>query len=326
MQAGVLDGALDRLRQAVLAQDGEHLSDGQLLELFVVRQEEAAFAALLRRHGPMVLGVCRRIAGDRHDAEDAFQTTFLVLIRKAAALKARELVGPWLHGVARRTALKARTARARRRLAESRAGREDVSPPVIDEWQDLRRLLDDAVHRLPDHYRVPVVLCELEGRPRKEVARQLRLPEGTLSSRLAKARQLLARRLKRPGVVLTGSLLAVLASPAALPASLVRSTTQAAALTAAAGAAGAASWIQGVLTMLTLHKFATAAAVLVTVGVLGMAVGLFPGAPAGSTPQAFAEDKNEKKPAEDKNAEKGKKEQGPSVRGTVKAVDTARSR
>src|SRR4051812_32399557 len=108
MQAGALDRALDRVRQTVLARDGGDLSDGQLLELFVGRQEEAAFAALLRRHGPMVLSVCRRVAGDGPDAEDAFQTTFLVLVRKAASLRSRELVGPWLHGVARRTALKAR--------------------------------------------------------------------------------------------------------------------------------------------------------------------------------------------------------------------------
>src|SRR5262249_51181418 len=156
----------------------------------------AAFAALLRRHGPMVLGVCRRLVSNASDAEDAFQATFLVLARKAASVVPRELVGNWLYGVAYRTALKAEALSARRRAVERQV--EAVpDPPTSPEQvgRDLRPLLDRELERLPAKYRVPVVLCDLEGRTRREVAGQLGIPEGTLSSRLAAARKLLAGRL-----------------------------------------------------------------------------------------------------------------------------------
>src|SRR5262249_4084004 len=158
----------------------------------------AAFAALVRRHGPMVLGVCRRVLHNPHDADDAFQATFLVLVKKASAVVPRELVGHWLYGVAYRTALKAKTLAARRRRPE-RQVREMSRQPAREEevWNDLRPLLDRELDRLPEKLRALVVLCELEGKSRKEAARQLGLAEGTVSSRLARARVLLAKRLAR---------------------------------------------------------------------------------------------------------------------------------
>src|SRR5436190_2015036 len=186
----------------------EAAADGDLLEAFVRNRDEGAFAALVRRHGPMVLGVCRRIVGHAHDAEDAFQATFLVLARRAAAVRPRGQVGNWLYGVARRTALEARKRNARRRTHEQTM--RDTHEPARDAadlWSDLQPLLDAELARLPDKYRTALVLCDLEGRPRKEVARQLGVPEGTLSSRLAAGRKLLAERLRRQGLALSGGVL-----------------------------------------------------------------------------------------------------------------------
>src|SRR5262245_49065696 len=203
---------MQRLRRAALPRDGGGRSDGQLLELFVGCREEAAFAALVRRHGPMVLGVCRRIAGHEQDAEDAFQATFLVLARKAHSVRPREAVGNWLYGVACRTARKARAAAARRRSHECQLPALPHPPAGPDEpRRDLTAVLDQELTALPDKFRLPVVLCDLEGRTRREVARQLGLPDGTLSNRLTSARQMLARRLARRGVTLA-------AGPAALAA------------------------------------------------------------------------------------------------------------
>src|SRR5262245_61736600 len=147
-----------RLRRAVLSLDGGP-SDGQLLECFVAGRDEAAFAALVRRHGPMVLGVCRRVAGDFHDAEDAFQATFLVLARRADCVRPREQVGNWLYGVAYRTATKARAVRLRRR---ERPAEDAPEPATTEEIPDaeLKAVLDRELERLPEIYRVPVVLCE----------------------------------------------------------------------------------------------------------------------------------------------------------------------
>src|SRR5262249_42961899 len=157
-----------QLRRAALLRDGGGMTDGQLLECFLTRRDEAAFAALVRRHGPMVLGVCRRMLHNPHDAEDAFQATFPVLGRKAATIARRELLGNWLYGVAYRTALDARAAAARRRVREKQVSEmpEPEASASEDVWRDLRPLLDEELSRLPDKYRVPVVLCDLEGRTR----------------------------------------------------------------------------------------------------------------------------------------------------------------
>src|SRR5271170_4507596 len=176
-------------------------SDGQLLERFLARRDENAFDALVRRHGPMVLGVCRRVLRNSHDAEDAFQATFLVLVRKAASIALRDLLANWLYGVAHQTALKARATAARRKQRERQVA-EMPETAVAKEnlWQDLQPLLDEALSRLPDKYRRVIVLCDLEGKTRKEAAQQLVCPEGTVAGRLARARAMLARRLAQRGV------------------------------------------------------------------------------------------------------------------------------
>src|SRR5262249_2233965 len=150
----------------------QEVTDGQLLERFLARREESAFTALVQRHGPMVLGVCRRLLHNEHDAEDAFQATFLVLVRKAASIVPREMVGNWLYGVAYRTAQEAKAEAARRRAREQQV--KDMPPrqaAATERLDELRALLDQELSRLPDKYRVPVVLCDLEGRTRKEAAR-----------------------------------------------------------------------------------------------------------------------------------------------------------
>jgi RNA polymerase sigma factor (sigma-70 family) len=230
---------LQHLRRAALLRDGAGLSDGQLLNGFVARRDAACFEALVRRHGPMVLGVCRRVLGNPHDAEDAFQATFLVLVRRAASVVPRELVGNWLYGVAYRTALEARRTAARRQARERQV--HDMPRPAAEPdplWHELVPLFDEELDRLPDRYRAAVVLCDLQGRTRKEAARQLGVPEGTVSGRLTTARRMLARRLSRRGVALSaGAIGAVLASgtaSAAVPASLVASTVQTAAATTVA--------------------------------------------------------------------------------------------
>src|SRR5262249_36349295 len=213
--ASPISGVIERLRRAAL-RDGAARGDGELLGAFIERHDEAALAALVKRHGPMVWGVCRRLVS-HHDAEDAFQATFLVLVRKAASVVPREMVGNWLYGVAHRTALLARRTAARRKAREVQVtAMPDAEAVQQDHWPDLQLVLDQELSRLPDHYRAVLVLCELEGRTRKEVARQLGVPEGTVAGRLARARALLAKRLTGRGVTLSvGVLAAVLAHNAA---------------------------------------------------------------------------------------------------------------
>src|SRR5262245_48176131 len=246
-------------------------TDGQLLSQFLSRRDEAAFVALVRRHGPMVLGVCRRVLGNAADAEDAFQATFLVLVRKASSLTARAVLGDWLHGVARRTALSARRACARRRAKEQAMARPDVPGDAIqDDWLPL---LDEELSRLPENYRLPIVLCDLEGKTRREAADRLGWPEGTVAGRLARGRALLARRLARhAGGVASSSLAAALAQNAAsacVSDALLHSTARAASLLAAGtGAATAvistrvAALTEGVVRAMFLSKLKAVAGVL----------------------------------------------------------------
>jgi RNA polymerase sigma factor (sigma-70 family) len=223
-----------QLFRAVCAQDTEGQSDGQLLGEFVAGQDKVAFAALVRRHGPMVLAVCQRILGNASDAEDAFQATFLVLVRKAAALVSRRVVGDWLHGVARRTALNARRLAARRHVKEQQMARPEAqTEEVRNDWLPL---LDEALSRLPPKYRLPIVLCDLESRSRREAAQRLGWPEGTVAGRLSRGRSLLAKELARHGLVISsGSLAAALgpsAASAAVPSAMVESTVHVASILA----------------------------------------------------------------------------------------------
>src|SRR5690242_16411189 len=185
------------------------LSDRELVERFAAGRDEAAFAALLLRHGPMVLCVCRRVLADWHDAEDAFQATFLVLARKAGSLRAGGSVAGWLHGVAYRLALKARVSAARRREREGRAAARPPGDPLAEvSVREAQAILDDELARLPEKFRAPLVLCCLEGLARDEAAARLGWPAGLLKSRLEQARERLRGRLARRGLALSVPLLA----------------------------------------------------------------------------------------------------------------------
>ncbi len=255
MKTGRVRMILGRLREAALP-NGGGLSDGQLLGQFVARRDDAAFAALVRRHGPMVLAVCRRVLRHAQDAEDAFQAAFLVLAKKAGAVADREAVAGWLHGVAYRAALGARAAALRRQAKERQVEvmPHPVAPPP-DDQRELLELLDRELARLPEKYRLPVVLCELEGRSRKEAARQLGLPEGTLSSRLATARKTLAARLSHGGAAVSAVALGTLftegARAACVHGRLVVSTVRA---VGGVVPAGVAALTEGVMKSMLLTK------------------------------------------------------------------------
>jgi RNA polymerase sigma factor (sigma-70 family) len=260
-----------------LQQGGGGLTDGQLLGRFIATRDETSFAALVRRHGPMVLGVCCRVLHDFHDAEDAFQATFLVLARRAASVAKRESVGCWLYGTAYRTAMEARTMSARRRARE-RPVQDMPHPAVIPaEAQDWRPLLDRELSLLPEKYRSAIVLCDLEGRTRRDAARLLKIPEGTLSSRLASGRQMLAKRLARCGVALSGGALAVALSQrasAAVTAGLVNLTAKAAALVAAGQVAAVSTTalllMKGVMKAMLVKKLRLVVGAVLVVGTLGV--------------------------------------------------------
>lgn len=235
MTTSPMTKVMQHIRGAVPARDEAGLTDGQLLTCFVARRDESAFAALVGRHGPMVWGVCRRVLRSLHDAEDAFQASFLVLARKAASIASREQLASWLYGVAHRTALKARSAAVRRRLREkplANAPEPQAARPGA--WHDALPLLDQELCRLADKYRAPVVLCDLEGKTRAEAARQLGVPEGTVAGRLARARRVLAQRLSRRGVALSVPSVVAGASAQAAPA-CVPGAVSSAALRAACG-------------------------------------------------------------------------------------------
>jgi RNA polymerase sigma factor (sigma-70 family) len=252
-------------------------TDGQLLELFVRQRDAAAFEALLRRHGPMVLGVCRRLLRNSDDAEDAFQATFLVLLRRASAVRPRSMVANWLYGVARRTALEARRSAARRKAREANAmPRTPTTEAATDE---LREALDRELELLPDKLRAPIVLCDLEGKTRKEAAEQLGWPEGTVATRLASARRNLAARLARRGFAVSGGVLAAaLASDSAragVSRGLIDSTARAV-LRVAAGRAAAevlpasvAALSEGVVKAMLLSRLKVAIPILLAAALLG---------------------------------------------------------
>jgi RNA polymerase sigma factor (sigma-70 family) len=258
-------------------------TDGQLLEAFRQQHSEAAFAALAWRHGPMVWGVCHRLLRSHQDAEDAFQATFLVLVQKAMTIRDQELVGNWLYGVAQQTAVRMRALAARRGVRE-RQVTELPEPAVSDPdlWHDLRSVLDEELSRLPEKYRVLVVLCDLVGKTRQEVAQQLDIPEGTVAGRLARARKMLAARLARRGVIVSGGLLATLlvqqTASAAVPTGVISATLKAVTLVATGAGAISAQVValtEGVVKSMLLLKLKTAGAVLVMVlGLVALGGGL----------------------------------------------------
>jgi RNA polymerase sigma-70 factor (ECF subfamily) len=229
-----------RYRMPTAGNPGEELPDEQLLHRFVRLGDQSAFTALVRRHGPMVLGVCRRVLRHAQDAEDAFQATFLVLVHKAATLAQPNLLAAWLHGVAYRTALHARGRMVLRGQREREAA--SMSPVGAEPdrtWDELREQLDAELQRLPECYRAPLVMCYLEGKTNIEAARLLGWPPGSMSARLNRARELLRDRLteldndedrKRrralPVLLFTGLLTRHL-EPVTVPAKLLDATIQA---------------------------------------------------------------------------------------------------
>jgi RNA polymerase sigma factor (sigma-70 family) len=208
------------------------VADAQLLERFVQGGDEAAFELLVWRHARLVHSVCRRILGDVHDAEDAFQATFLVLARKARGIGKRGALAGWLYTVARRVSLSARADRSRKASQERPLGGDvpaPAAPDSVTERDDVRAVLDEEVSRLPEKFRTPAVLCYLEGKTVAEAARQLGCPRGTVASRLARARHRLRTRLVRRGLAVSAGLPAALARPATAAPALIRATARAAA-------------------------------------------------------------------------------------------------
>jgi RNA polymerase sigma factor (sigma-70 family) len=262
------------------------LTDGQLLERFITlegERGEQAFATLVDRHGPMVLRVCRGVLADSHDSEDAFQATFLVLVRKARRLWVDDSLGPWLHQVALRTASGARLAAVRRRKHE-RAKASRFQEPHAEAEDNLAFLLHEEINRLPDRFRLPLILCDLEGHTNEQAARHLGWPIGTVKSRLARARERLRHRLTRRGLAPTAAALGPGLRPSTLsalvPDALVSSTTRAAIQFAATrtllGGSGA-FLAQGVLTAMSMTRWWKAASVLLVAGATISGVGLLAG-------------------------------------------------
>jgi RNA polymerase sigma factor (sigma-70 family) len=281
MANGTLGRFLQLLRSVGSPEEGPP-SDGQLLERFAAQRDEVAFDALVERHGPMVWGVCRRVLSDPNDADDAFQATFLVLVRRARAVARQESVGSWLHGVAHRVALRAKLQANQRRDRERQAASaiQQIEPGPDPLWNEVRHVLDEELERLPEKYRAPLVLCYLEGKTNDEAADELGWTRGTIAGRLNRARELLRGRLSRRGVgIATGVLVSMFSTqtaPAAVPAGLARATLQAG-LACAAGSAGAGSaaiaLAEGVLTSMRISKLRMIVAVVLVLGFLGTGAG-----------------------------------------------------
>jgi serpin B len=291
MSEGQRNAALGHVVELIAQGRLEEVTDGQLLERYVRGRDETAFAALVRRHGGMVLAVARRILQDLHAAEDAFQATFLILARKAAALDRGRSVAGWLHTVAGRVALNARTSALRRRRQErAAAGRRRPEADAATAEDDLRGLLDAVLQQLPEKYRVPLVLCYLEGKTNEAAARELGWPVGSISKRLAQARALLHDRLTARGVTMSVGLLAAgIGEATAAAAPLIENTVQAATLfaTGKAHECGVVSpqvilLAQGVLRNMFLKKILLLGAVVLVLALAGGALALaapFPWAP-----------------------------------------------
>jgi len=276
-------GVLRHLRTLRDTQSLAQCSDAQLLERFADCREEPAFDALLRRHGSMVLSVSRRVLHQAQDAEDVFQATFLLLARKAGSIRKRESLASWLHGVARRLALKVQARDARRHAMEKRAA--DRIPPQVraGAWQEIQATLDAALDELPERYRAPIFLCCLEEKSLAEAARILGRPLATVGTQLARGRRLLRERLVKHGLTLTAggvtSLLVASAALAAPSAGLTQATTQAALAVGSGQSASkicsesVARLVDGGLRSMFLDRLKTGAALLVVAGIVSGACG-----------------------------------------------------
>src|SRR5262245_7791442 len=286
MRTVQLNAVVRRLRG--IADPDVEPTDRQLLQAFATSREPDAFAAIVRRHGPMVLGVLRRALGNEQDAEDGFQATFLVLARSAAAVRDGQALSCWLHGVSRRIAMKAKRDAARRRAREGRAARPDAAPANDIAWSEVQAALDDEIQRLPAIYRDPFILCCLEGLGRVDAAERLHIKEGTLSSRLAKARELLKERLGRRGVTLAAFLGALAISDGqAISADHAEATASLVSQTLAGPAAvspGALALANGVMRSVGFTAARAFTALVLIVGMIAAGVGLASDRPANAQP------------------------------------------
>jgi RNA polymerase sigma factor (sigma-70 family) len=286
------------LRRLLARENLGDLADGVLLDRFVIEGDESAFEVLVRRHAGLVLGICRRVLGDRHAAEDAFQATFLVLARQAAAIRRQSSVASWLFAVAYRAALRARAAAHNRFIHESQVGARLPTGPsseVSVSRAETRAVLDEELRRLPDKYRSALVLCYMEGMSRSEAAQQLGWKPGAVKIRLERGRDLLRQRLTRRGLVLSSAALTLLlevdSATASASAALVDSTVQAAVwLTTGQAAAGGVGWgralalAEGMRNSMLMTRIKIATAILWMVGSLSLATSWLGTSNAGTEP------------------------------------------
>jgi RNA polymerase sigma factor (sigma-70 family) len=291
MARGNLSDFLRHVTRGLAAEMLGDDSDRPLVERAMAARDLAAFQAIVSRHGPMVYRVCWRVLQHPQDAEDAFQATFLILARKLRTLRKHASLASWLHGIAHRVALKARAQAAARRRHECHGSRPDTLAPDDITWGELRAALDFELTRLPDKWRLPLILCYLEGRTQDESAAQLGWSKSTLRRRLEEARAALRGRLQGRGIVWPAALATVLVSDcltsAGLPPALVAATIDAAAAVMAGQAAATAASAQavalteGVLKTMLLTKLKAATAVLLVLAVAGAGVLTFPTVTAG---------------------------------------------
>jgi RNA polymerase sigma factor (sigma-70 family) len=287
MPKNAVDVLLRELRTFIAGRKAEGQTDRCLVEQFLSHRDEASFGALLERHGPMVLGVCRRVLRDEHSAEDAFQATFLILVRQAGTIRKRQSVGSWLHGVALRLALKLKAAGTRSTHADSRCkSHAGVDPQAEATWHESREILDNELQRLPESYRLPLVLCYLEGLTRDEAAAQLGWTVGKLKGLLDRGRDRLRSRLIQRGVTLSAAASATLLADtilaAAVPPLLTVTTIRAAArfaggvtLAACGISAPVVALTEGGLKMMAAKKTSVLLALVLFTAMIGSGVGIF---------------------------------------------------
>jgi RNA polymerase sigma factor (sigma-70 family) len=276
--------ALDWARLTLYEHGADVRSDAQLLSDFLASRDERAFAGIMHRHGPMIFGICRRFLPELHDAEDAFQAVFLVFAKRADAIQLPGQLASWLYGVAYKTASKMRSYLGKKRIREqSFPGLSELADAERRKWDDVWIILDHELNRLPAKYRAPIVLCDLEGRSRREAALLLGIPDGTLSGRLSRARQRLAARLSRRGITRSGAALAaalvanevsatVPADLAATTLELVIEMTAKGAAVSSTGSLGVLSLTRGVIRSMIIAKLGHSAA-YVTFSLLIMSAG-----------------------------------------------------
>jgi RNA polymerase sigma factor (sigma-70 family) len=304
-------------------------TDGQLLRTLATPQREVAFALLLRRHGPMVWGLCRRLLVNWHDAEDAFQATFLILSRRAACIRKRESLASWLYGVAWRVATRAKIVACRRQAREREVSFRIETTSLDESRPEWPPLLHEELNRLPEKYRAPLVLCYLQGKTHATAARELGCPSGSMSNRLARGRELLRQRLTRRGLTLAAGLVSTAAvqnaGATAVPPALVEGTLRTASLaltgevTSGMGVSAASvALADGVLRAMIIVKLKVAG--MVTAACLLTGLGLAVQSPLAALP-AEAEELSPAPPAKPPAVEKVDRLAPEALQAGIKGLD-----